>query len=77
MDPQINKVIEHLDSLNRQMARQNSLGRMFVVGIVYGIGFFVGSAILATIAFGIFAPIVGHITWVHDAFESGLHTLGK
>lgn len=48
---------------------------MFVVGIVYGIGFFVGSAIIATIALGILGPWFGKIPWVHSAFETGVSLL--
>ncbi len=65
------KVIEHLDLLNKQVARQNSLSRMFVAGIVYGIGFFVGSAILATIALGVLAPFFDDIGWISEPFVRG------
>ena len=64
-------IIKHLEMLNRQVARQNSVPRMFVVGIVYGIGFFVGSAIIATIALGILGPWFAQIGWVRSAFEAG------
>lgn len=65
------KIIEHLDILNKQVAKQSSLSHMFMVGIVYGVGFVVGSAILATIALGIVAPLFGKIPWVKASFESG------
>ncbi len=68
-------VIQHLDLLNRQVAKQNSIPRMFVVGIVYCIGFFVGSVIIATIALGILGPWFGKIPWVHSAFETGVSLL--
>jgi len=44
---------------------------MFSVGIVYGIGFFIGSAIIATIALGVFGPFFAQIPWVHDSFVTG------
>lgn len=66
------EVIEHLDTLNKQIRRQNSLGHMFIVGIVYGIGFFIGSVILATIAFGVFGPLLGKISWIQSAFNAGV-----
>ncbi len=72
LEDQHDKIIEHLDLLNRQVARQNSLPRMFVIGIVYGIGFFVGSAILATIAFGILGPWFAEIPWIRSTFETGV-----
>lgn len=69
---QHDKIIEHLDRLNTTVARQNSLSRMFFVGIMYGIGFFVGSAVIATIALGIFGPMFADIGWVRSAFETGI-----
>jgi len=71
MEYQHEKIIENLELLNRQVARQNSLARMFAVGIIYGIGFFVGSAIIATIALGILGPWFAQISWVRSAFETG------
>ena len=64
-------IIEQLSVLNKQVAKQNSLGRMFVAGIIYGLGFFLGSAIIATIVFGIFGPWFGQIPWVRNSFEAG------
>ena len=75
MDNQRDKIIEHLEVLNRQVARQNSFAHMFVVGIIYGVGFFVGSAIIATIAFGILGPWFGQIPWIRNAFETGASLL--
>ena len=71
------KIIEHLDTLNKQVARQNSIPRMFLIGIVYGVGFFVGSAIIATIALGIFGPWFAQIPWVRTSFESGTQFLPR
>ncbi|OGG50343.1 hypothetical protein A2704_05355 [Candidatus Kaiserbacteria bacterium RIFCSPHIGHO2_01_FULL_54_36b] len=74
-EDQHEQIIQHLDLLNRQVARQNSIPRMFFVGIVYGIGFFVGSAIIATIALGIFGPWFAEIPWIRAAFETGASLL--
>lgn len=71
MDEQQEQIIRHLETLNYQIARQNSFARMFVVGIVYGVGFFVGSAIIATIALGVFGPWLAQIPWIHDTFVVG------
>lgn len=71
IEDQHDKIIEHLDLLNKQVKRQNSLGRMFFAGIIYGVGFFVGSAIIATIALGILGPLFAQIPWVRSSFETG------
>ena len=69
------RLIENLELLNIQIARQNSLMRMLLVGIIYGIGFFIGSAIIATIALGILGPIFANIGWIRTAFTTGLSML--
>lgn len=73
--PEHTKVIELLEQINAQVARQNSISRMFAVGVVYGIGFFVGSAIIATIALGVFGPWFAEIPWVRSAFTTGMTLL--
>lgn len=74
-DDQRDRIIEHLEILNKQIARQNSFGRMFFVGVIYGIGFFVGSAIIATIALGILGPWFANIGWIREGFETGVSLL--
>lgn len=76
-DEQQKVIIGNLELLNQQVARQNSLPRMLVVGIVYGIGFFIGSAIIATILFGILGPWFAQFGWVRNAFETGASMLGR
>jgi len=73
MEPDIqrDKIIEQLEALNEKMEKQISIKRTFLSGIMYGIGFFVGSAILATIALGILGPWFGEIQWVRETFERG------
>jgi hypothetical protein len=65
------KLIEEMTELKEQVADQNSLPKMFVRGIVYGIGFVIGSAVIATILIGIFGPLVSDIPWVQDTFRAG------
>ena len=74
---QDNTIIGNLEKINRQLARQNSLSHMFMAGIIYGLGFFVGSAIIATIAFGILGPWFGQFQLIRDAFETGVSLLRK
>ena len=75
MEDQRDNIIENLEILNRRVERQNSFAHMFMVGIIYGIGFFVGSAIIATIALGIFGPWFAQIPWIHSMFETGTELL--
>lgn len=71
MEDHQDKIIDQLARINAQIERQNSIRRIFVTGIIYGVGFFVGSAIIATIAFGILSPWIGQIDWIRDNFERG------
>jgi hypothetical protein len=71
LDEQRDKITEELKLLNEKMSTQNSVRHIFFTGVIYGIGFFIGSAIIATIAFGTLSPWVGKIDWVRDNFERG------
>ncbi len=71
LENQRDKIIEQLEILNAKIDRQNSIKQVFKMGIIYGIGFFVGSAILATIALGVLGPLFGKIEWVRTNFEAG------
>ena len=70
-EKQHNEVVRQLEELNLKVAEQNTIKRIFFTGIIYGVGFFIGSAILATIAFGVLSQLFGKIEWVHDNFERG------
>ena len=70
-EDQHEKIIEQLKLLNKQVAKTNSFSRMLVIGIMYGIGFVIGSAILATLALGFFAPLFTDIPWIRASFEKG------
>ena len=65
------EIIAQLEVLNKAVARQNSVRHIFMTGIIYGIGFVVGSVILATIVLGILVPFVQDIPWLADTFERG------
>jgi hypothetical protein len=77
LEKQRGEIIQNLEILNAQVKKQNSILHTFIVGIVYGIGFLIGSAILATIVLGILGPIVVQIPGVRQAFEMGLFFLRK
>lgn len=68
---QRDRIIEQLELLNQKMVRQNSVKHIFMKGIIYGLGFFIGSAVIATIAFGLLSPLFGNIDWVKSNYERG------
>lgn len=64
-------LITHLEAIRAELAEEHSLPRLFARGVVYGVGFFLGSAIIATILLGILGPWVAQIGWIRDAFITG------
>lgn len=71
------EILSELRTINARLEWQNSLLHMLWSGLVYGIGFVIGSAILATIIIGIFGPIVAHIPLVNSAFTQGKSFIQK
>jgi hypothetical protein len=69
--PEDSEILSHIRDINYQLQRQNSLLRMLMAGMLYGVGFVIGSAFLATIVFGVFGPIVSQIPWVQNTFQIG------
>ena len=62
IEEQNDEIIKQLVTLNSSIQKQNSRSYSFGTGVIYGIGFFIGSAIIATIALGILGPILGKIS---------------
>ena len=75
IEDQNDKIIKQLEILNAGIGRQNSTKHVIITGIIYGIGFFIGSAVLATLALGILGPIFGKISWVGENFDRGTSIL--
>lgn len=75
LDNQRDKIIEQLEALNVKLAKQISIKNILFTGVIYGIGFFIGSAIIATIALGILGPMFGKIEWVKTNYETGTSIL--
>ena len=70
-EPQRDKLIEQLEKLNTKMERQGMMRYQLREGILKGVGFFIGSAIIATILLGILGPIFADIEWVRDTYQAG------
>ena len=70
-DTQHEEIIEQLKILNKAVRKQNAVSHILMTGVLYGLGAFLGSAVIATILFGLLAPYVGHITWVRESYERG------
>ncbi len=75
IEEQNDKIIKQLEILNASIEHQNSVKHTISIGIIYGISFFIGSAIIATIALGILGPIFGKISWIGENFEKGTSIL--
>ena len=72
---QQDRMLLELQAINAALARQNSFRRSFLVGIVYGLGFVLGSAIIATFLIGFAAPFIASIPGVADLFSRGVSVL--
>jgi hypothetical protein len=65
------KILEQLILLNEKTRKHDTTRHIFYTGIIYGFGFFLGSAILATIVLGALSPWFGRIDWIKENFERG------
>jgi hypothetical protein len=55
------KIVENLEELNESLASQNSAKSFLVKGMLYGVGFVVGSTILAAILFSVLNIVLGDV----------------
>jgi len=70
--PPTQDYVAQLTELTAEMREQNSLWRSLLRGIFYGVGFVVGSAIIAVIVIGFLLPIVRDIPGVAQFFSAGV-----
>lgn len=54
-------IIHNLEILNGKVERQMSWGFIFTSGLISGVGFVVGSSILAAIVLGILSQVFGDV----------------
>lgn len=66
-----NEILGELQKLNATIEYQYSFRRMFWSGVIYGVGFFLGSAVLAVVLLGIFGPYLAGVQWFQRAFQTG------
>lgn len=71
LSEQRDQIIEQLEELNDKIRVQNSVRHTFFKGIIYGVGVFIGSAIVATILLGVISPWFGEVDWIRDLFKRG------
>lgn len=62
-------LLTQVKALNAKLQKRMSYKFIFTQGVVQGIGFFIGSAILATIALGFLWPWFGEVEWIRDSLE--------
>ena len=65
------EIIEQLRSLQETAEHQYSTRRIFLTGIIYGVGFVIGSVVIATIMIGLLMPYIKDVPWVQVGFERG------
>jgi hypothetical protein len=68
-EKQNDKLIENLEELNKKIELQNSLPRTLVIGIIHGVGFIVGTSILAALFIGTFVKFAGNMPIIEDLIE--------
>lgn len=68
-EEQRDHIIENLERLNSNVARQLSVRHIFMTGMIYGVGFVIGSSILAAVVVGILSPILDDIPFLQKAVE--------
>ena len=71
------EILAELKTLNAQIANQSAFRHNFSIGILYGIGFVIGSTIFATLGLGLIIPYATNVPWLHDNFVRGsniIHT---
>lgn len=59
------QIINQLEGLNEKLARQNSWRHVFAASLVYGVGFVIGSTILASILASAFLPLLQKAPFMH------------
>lgn len=55
------QIVENLAELNKTVISQRSFSRVFVMGMVYGVGFVIGSSVLAVFILGVLSHIFGDL----------------
>ena len=74
IEDQRDHIVEHLERLNKNVERQISVFHIFMTGIIYGVGFVIGSSILAAFAVGIVTEIFGPVSFISSMIESPIAT---
>lgn len=64
-------MLEAVQALYHEVKRQNTIGYVFTRGLIYGVGFVIGTTIVATIAIGVFRPLFDKVAWVRDNYLRG------
>lgn len=65
------ETVEQLKKLNLAIEKQYAVGRIFITGVIYGVGFVAGSTIVASMLVGILLQFAVDIPLVHDNLERG------
>ena len=60
-----------VQQLNAQLQRQNSFKQRFLDGVVYGVGFVIGSVLVASVLIGLLSPWLKQLPFVQGLYQSG------
>jgi hypothetical protein len=63
------EMLAELHEIRELLAHKPSLWKQFFVGMVYGIGFVIGSSVLAVLIISISLPFLSKIPFVQRAFN--------
>ncbi len=68
------RISSQLEALSAELSKRNSMRHTFLTGIVYGLGFFLGSAVIAAILFGIIGSVLRFVPGVGDTLRGTIPT---
>lgn len=60
------QIIDQLERLNEKLAKQNSWLHIFLTALVYGVGFVIGSTMLASVIIGFALPFLRTLNPFHN-----------
>jgi len=76
-EKQEKKIVENLEELNESLSKQNSARSFLVKGMLYGVGFVIGTTILGAIVLGILYKLFGNVPIIGEYLPDSLDSLSN